>query len=94
MSEDACRTFYGVDYQRLSWYLLRCFSLNEIPEISITRTILMTLLELLEHIDKRVFIFGIFQFFVCLNWYFLGVDISCYHSHTDRTQVPSSPSYV
>ena len=39
MSEDACRTFYGVDYQRLSWYLLRCFSLNEIPEISITRTI-------------------------------------------------------
>ena len=64
MSEDACRTFYGVDYQRLSWYLLRCFSLNEIPEISITRTILMTLLELLEHIDKRVFIFGIFRFFV------------------------------
>ena len=78
MSEGACRTFYGVDYQRL----------NEIPEISITRTILMTLLELLEHIDKRVFIFGIFQFFVCLNWYFLGVDISCYHSHTDKTQVP------
>ena len=80
MSEDACRTFYGVDYQRLSWYLLRCFSLNEIPEISITRTILI--------IDKRVFIFGIFQFCVCLNWYFLGVDISCDHSHTDKTQVP------
>ena len=63
MSEDACRTFYGVDYQRLSWYLLRCFSLNEIPEISITRTILMTLLELLEHIDKRVFYFWDFSIF-------------------------------
>ena len=30
-----------VDYQRPSWYLLGCFSLNKIPEISITRTILM-----------------------------------------------------
>ena len=42
----------------------------------------------LEHTDKVVFIFGIFQFFLCLNWYYLGVDISCYHSHTDKTQVP------
>ena len=87
MSEDACRTFYGVDYQRLSWYLLRCFSPNEIPEISITRTILMTLLELLEHIDMS-FYFWDFSIFLCLNWYFLGVDISCCHSHTDKTQVP------
>ena len=23
-----------------------------------------------------------------LSWYFLGVDINCCHSHTDRTQVP------
>ena len=49
-----------VDYQRPSWYLLGCFSLNKIPEISITRTILMIWLEPLEHIDKGVLIFGIF----------------------------------
>ena len=53
-----------VDYQRPSWYLLGCFSLNKIPEISITRTILMIWLEPLEHIDKGVFIFRIFQLFV------------------------------
>ena len=51
-----------VDYQRLSWYLIGCFSLNKIPEISITRTILMIWLEPLEHIDKGILIFGIFQF--------------------------------
>ena len=54
MGEDAFRTFLGVkisdlvpfmvsrtlvDYQRPSWYLLGCFSLNKIPEIR--RTILM-----------------------------------------------------
>ena len=79
MSENACRTFQGsksviwyllrclklsVDYQRPCWYHLGCFSLNKIPEISITRTILMIWLEPLEHIDKGVFIFRIFQFFV------------------------------
>ena len=53
-----------VEYQRPSWYLLRCFSLNKIPEISITKAILMIWLEPLEHIDKGVFIFRIFQFFV------------------------------
>ena len=53
-----------VDYQRSSRYLLGCFSLNKIPEISITRTILMIWLEPLEHIDKGVFIFRIFQFLV------------------------------
>ena len=52
-----------VDYQRPNWYLLGCFSLNKIPVLSITRTILMIWLELLEHIDKGVLIFGIFQFF-------------------------------
>ena len=30
-----------VDYQKPSWYFLGCFPLNKIPEISITRTILM-----------------------------------------------------
>ena len=30
-----------VDYQRPSWYVLGCFSLNKISEMSITRTILM-----------------------------------------------------
>ena len=30
-----------VDYQRPSWYLVGCFSLNKITEIIITRTILM-----------------------------------------------------
>ena len=30
-----------VDYQRPNWYLLGCFSLNKIPVLSITRTILM-----------------------------------------------------
>ena len=49
------------DYQRPSWYLLGCFSLNKIPEIR--RTILMIWLETLEHIDKGVLIFGIYQFF-------------------------------
>ena len=50
-----------VDHQRPSWYVLGCFSLNKIPEISIIRTILMIWLK---HIDKGVFIIGIFQFFV------------------------------
>ena len=77
-----------VDYQRPGWYLLGCFSLNKISEISIARTILMIWLEPLEHIDKGVLIFGSFQPFLCLNWYFLGVDISCCHSHTDKTRVP------
>ena len=76
-----------VDYRRPSWYLLGCFTLDKIPEISITWTILMIWPEPLEHIDKGVFILRIFQFF-CLNWYFLGVDINCCHSHTDKTQVP------
>ena len=49
-----------VDYQIPSWYLLGCFSLNKMPEISITRTILMIWIEPLEHIDKGVLIFGIF----------------------------------
>ena len=53
-----------VDYQRPSWYLLGCFSLHKIPEISITRSILMVWLEPLEDIDKGILIFGIFQFFV------------------------------
>ena len=43
-----------VDYQRLNWYLLGCFSLNKIPELCITRTILMIWLEPLEHIVKGV----------------------------------------
>ena len=30
-----------VDHQRPSWYVLGCFLLNKIPEISIIRTILM-----------------------------------------------------
>ena len=30
-----------VDHQRPSWYVLGCFSLTKIPEISIIRTILM-----------------------------------------------------
>ena len=30
-----------VDQQRPSWYVLGCFSLTKIPEISIIRTILM-----------------------------------------------------
>ena len=30
-----------VDYQIPNWYLFGCFSLNKMPEISITRTILM-----------------------------------------------------
>ena len=51
-----------VDYQRPSWYLSGCFSLIKIPEIGITRTILMIWLEPLEHIDKGALIFGIFQF--------------------------------
>ena len=53
-----------MDYQKPSWYVLGCFSLNQIPEISITRTILMIWLEPLKHIDQGVFIFEIFQFFV------------------------------
>ena len=46
----------------------------------------MIWLKPLEHIDQGVFIFGIFQFLL-MNWYFLGVDITCCHSHTDKTQV-------
>ena len=52
-----------VDYPRPSWYVLGCFSLNKIPEISIARTILMIWREPLEHIDQGVYIFEIFQFF-------------------------------
>ena len=79
--------FRGQRNQRLSWYVLRCFSLNKIPEISITRTNLMVWLEPLEHIDQGIFIFGFFNFLL-LSWHFLGVDINCCHSHTDKTQVP------
>ena len=53
-----------VDYHIPSWYLLGCFSLNKMPEISITRTILMIWPEPLEHIDKGFLIFGIFKFFL------------------------------
>ena len=48
---------------RPSWYVLGSFSLNKIPEISITRTIFKIWLEPLEHIDQGIFIFGIFRFF-------------------------------
>ena len=41
MDKDASRTFKGKKKTRPKWYVLRCFSLNIIPEISITRTILM-----------------------------------------------------
>ena len=54
-------TFYGVSnfsgLQRPSRYLLGCFSLSKIPEMSITRT------GTYEHIDRGVVSFGIFQFF-------------------------------
>ena len=63
MDKDASRTFKGKKKTRPKWYVLRCFSLNIIPEISITRTILMIWLEPLEHIDQGIFIFGIFQLF-------------------------------
>ena len=45
----------------------------------------MIWLEPLEHIDKGVFILGDFFNFLCLNWYFLGVDINCCRSYTDET---------
>ena len=45
------------------WHVLECFSFNKIPEISITRMVLMILLEPVEHIDQGVFILGIFHFF-------------------------------
>ena len=48
--------------QRPSWYVLGPFPLNKIPEISITKAILMIWLEPLEHIDHGIFIFGIFPF--------------------------------
>ena len=32
-------------------------------------------------------LFRSFNFWL-LNWYFLGVDINCCHSHTDKTRVP------
>ena len=41
MDKDASRTFKSKKKTRPKWYVLRCFSLNIIPEISITRTILM-----------------------------------------------------
>ena len=44
------------DYQRPNWYLVGCFSLNKIPELCITRMILMIWLEPLEHIVKGVLI--------------------------------------
>ena len=43
-----------VDYKRPNWYFLGCFSLKKIPELCISRTILMIWLEHLEHIDKGV----------------------------------------
>ena len=52
-----------LDYQRPSWYLLGWFSLNKIPEISITKTILMIWLEPLEHIEKRSSYFWDFSIF-------------------------------
>ena len=48
--------------QRPSWYVLGPFPLNKIPEISITKAILMIWLQPLEHNDHGIFIFGIFQF--------------------------------
>ena len=44
------------DYQRPNWYLVGCLSLNKIPELCITRMILMIWLEPLEHIVKGVLI--------------------------------------
>ena len=44
----------SVDYKRPNWYFLGCFSLNKMPELCISRTILMIWLEPLEHIDKGV----------------------------------------
>ena len=70
-----------VDHQRPRWYLLGCFSLHKIPEISITRTILMIWLEPLEHIDKGVLIFGIFQFFVFKLVLFRGRHQLLPHPH-------------
>ena len=54
----------SVGYQRPSWYILGCFLLNKIPEISITRTILMIWLKPLKYIDKGVYFLGFFNFFV------------------------------
>ena len=53
------------------------------PEISITRKIWSDLS--LWSISIEEFLFLRFFNFLCLNWYFLGVDISCCHSHTDES---------
>ena len=98
----------SVDYQRPSWYLVGCFPLNKIPEISITRTTLIIWLEPQSTSIKEFLFLGFFNF-LCLNWYFFGVNISCCRSHTDirlrylllfyrgrfRNSRPASqPSYV
>ena len=36
--------------------------------------------------SRNFLLLGFFNFLL-LNWYFLGVDINCCHSHTDKTQV-------
>ena len=42
MGKDACRTFKeSKKKQRPTWYVLGPFPLNKIPEISITKAILM-----------------------------------------------------
>ena len=76
----------SVDYQRPSWYLVGCFSLNKIPEISITRTTLIIWLEPQSTSIKEFLFLGFFNF-LCLNCYFLGVDISWCPSHTDKTYI-------
>ena len=53
------------------------------PEISITRKIWSDLS--LWSISIEEFLFLGFFNFLCLNWYFLGVDISCCHSHMDES---------
>ena len=76
----------SVDYQRPSWYLVGCFSLNKIPEISITKTTLIIWLEPQGTSIKEFLFLGFFNF-LCLNCYFLGVDISWCPSHTDKTYI-------
>ena len=76
----------SVDYQRPSWYLVGCFSLHKIPEISITRTTLIIWLKPQSTSIKEFLFLGFFNF-LCLNCYFLGVDISWCPSHTDKTYI-------
>ena len=65
----------SVDYQRPSWYLVGCFSLNKIPEISFTKTTLIIWLEPQSTSIKEFLFLGFFNF-LCLNCHFLGVDQS------------------